>query len=180
MDPTGASVRTGPNRSLGTTVSRRLVSKDERAHPYLILLDIKPFPAGVKAVLVEPAVPHLKLAVPHLRVEPDVPHLTVKLSIHSLNVSLVGGLYSSFTRVHFLTFRLFTTFFTFLTCLHQGSSFTLFSNMYENNPGIAALAHSYRPTRKRIYPSLPLRKKIISYFTCCLPEEVPRMKFLWI
>lgn len=45
------------------------------------------------------------------------------------------------------------------------------SDMYENNPGIAALARSYRPTRKRIYPFFPLRKKIISYLMCCLPEE---------
>jgi len=51
------------------------------------------------------------------------------------------------------------------------------SDMYENNPGIAALARSYRPTRKRTYPC-PLRKKIISYLMCCLPEEVPRMNFL--
>jgi hypothetical protein len=54
------------------------------------------------------------------------------------------------------------------------------SDMCENNPGIAARAHSYRPTRKRIYPFSPLRKKIIGYLMCCLPEEVPRMNFLWI
>ena len=54
------------------------------------------------------------------------------------------------------------------------------SDTYENNPGIAVLARSYRPTRKRVYPFFPLRKKIISYLMCCLPEEVPHMNFLWI
>ena len=70
-------------------------------------MNIKPILAGVKAVLVELAVPHLKLAVPHLklaaphpRVKPDVPRLTVKLSVHSLNVSLVRGRYQAVVDIH--------------------------------------------------------------------------------
>ena len=77
------------------------VIKDEWAYPYhLIPLNIKPILAGVKAVLVEPAVPHLKLVGPHLRVKPDVPRLTVKLPVHSLNVSLVRGQHRAVVDIH--------------------------------------------------------------------------------
>lgn len=55
---------------------------------------------GVKAVVVEPAVPHLKLVVPHLRVRPDVPRLMVKLSVHSLSVSLVRGRHRAVVDIH--------------------------------------------------------------------------------
>ena len=91
IDPSGA-VSHGYFQAGAAPVSRRSVFKDEWAHPYhVILLNIKPILAGIKAIVVEPAVPHLKLVVPHLRVKPDVPHLTVKLSVHNLNVSLVRG-----------------------------------------------------------------------------------------
>ena len=64
-------------------------------------MNIKPILAGVKAVVVvEPAVPHLKLVIPHLRMKPDVPRLTVKLSIHSLNVSLVRGRHRAVVNIH--------------------------------------------------------------------------------
>lgn len=63
-------------------------------------MNIKPILAGVKAVLVEPVVPYLKLVVPHLRVRPDIPHLTVKLSVHSLNVSLVRGRHQAVIDIH--------------------------------------------------------------------------------
>lgn len=59
-----------------------------------------PSHGGVKAVLVEPAVPHLMLVVPHLKVKPDVLRLTVKLSVHSLNVSLVRGRHQAVVDIH--------------------------------------------------------------------------------
>ena len=71
------------------------------AHPYhLILLNVKPILAGVKAGVVEPAIRHLKLVVPHLRVNPGVPHLTVKLSVHSPNVSLVKDRHRAAIDIH--------------------------------------------------------------------------------
>ena len=104
---TGASINASGTVSFGyfqagaVHVSWRSVIKDELARPYhLILLNIKPILAGVKAVLVEPAVPHLKLVVPHHRVKLDVPHLTVKLSVHSLNVSLVRGRHRAVVDTH--------------------------------------------------------------------------------
>ena len=104
---TGASINASGTVSFGyfqagaVHVSWRSVIKDEWAHPYhLILLNIKSILAGVKAVLVELVVPHLKLVVPHLRVKPDVPRLRVKLSVHSLNVSLVRGQHRAVIDIH--------------------------------------------------------------------------------
>ena len=63
-------------------------------------MNIKPILTGVKAVLVELAVPHLMLVAPHLRAKPDIPRLAVKLSVHSLNVSLVRGRHQAVVNIH--------------------------------------------------------------------------------